>query len=68
MERARNISKYERKAILERLNSGERDKGIFGWVKCPVWRHRLYNVLKLESIDPSTLNRIMRYVLEGETL
>jgi len=68
MERARNVSEHERRAVLERLSSGEKDDGIFAWVKCPVWRYRLYNVLNLGLIDASTLSRIMKYVLEGEAL
>lgn len=66
MQRARGVTEYERIAILAKLESRIADEGPFSWVKCPVWRHRLYLSAAKFAVDADQLNRIMRYVLEGE--
>ena len=66
LRRARGVTDAERELVMARLESRVADEGEFRWVQCPVWRQRLYESSKAYGVDLSILNRIMRYVLEGE--
>jgi len=66
LQRARGVTDEERKTVMSRLESRLADQGELRWVQCPVWRHRLYESSKAYGVELSTINKMMRYVLEGE--
>lgn len=66
LRNAHNVSEDERNVVLAMLKEGKRDQGIFAWVKCPVWRMRLYELAKTGVAHEDQLNAICRYMLEGD--
>lgn len=68
LSHAKGIGELEKKFVLKKLNEGDVDSGTFRWVKCPVWRYRMYQVVERKMVSAETLNRIMRYILEGERI
>jgi len=66
LSKARGLTESEKQAISEKLDIADVDTGLFSWVKCPVWRFRMYAVAEKKVIDPETLNNVMKYILEGE--
>lgn len=66
LKNAHNVTPEERKRVLESLKEGRRDQGIFNWVKCPVWRLRLYELAKIGPVRGDQLNAAFRFLLEGD--
>ena len=66
LQNAHNVTQDERVCVLMLLNEGTRDEGVFKWVKCPVWRLRLYQLAKNGIIREDVLDAISRYLLEGD--
>ena len=68
MLNARGLTASEKDVVLEKLSNANIDTGIFGWVKCPVWRLRMYKIAERNIVETATLNKVMRYILEGEII
>jgi len=66
LKNAHNVTHEERARVLRHLDKGMKDNGVFSWVKCPVWRLRLYELLKTGLVQEDILNSVFRYVLEGD--
>jgi len=66
LRNAHNVTLEERARVLKLLKEGKRDQGIFRWVKCPVWRLRLYEFAKIGTVREDQLNAAFRFLLEGD--
>jgi len=66
LQNAHNVTPEERAQVAAMLEQGTRDVGIFSWVKCPVWRYRLNEVVRMGLVKEEALNSVFRYVLEGD--
>ena len=68
LSKAKSVTESEKRIILNNLENGYMDTGIFSWVRCPVWRYRLYKTVESGIIEAEALNDIMKYILEGEKI
>ena len=68
LSHAKGLDASERAIVLNKLNEGTMDSGVFGWVKCPIWRYRMYKIVEKKLLDEDTLDLIMQYILEGKKI